>query len=80
MLDDLDPAETQEWLDALDSVLEFEGPDRAGFLLEELIARGAPQRRAGALLGDHALPEHDPAATRSRRTPATARSSTGSAR
>jgi pyruvate dehydrogenase E1 component len=37
MLDDLDPVETREWRDALDSVLEFEGADRAGFLLEELV-------------------------------------------
>ncbi|MDN5854673.1 MAG: pyruvate dehydrogenase (acetyl-transferring), homodimeric type, partial [Actinomycetia bacterium] len=36
MLDDLDPTGTQEWRDALDSVLEFEGRERAGFLLAEL--------------------------------------------
>ena len=29
--------ETQEWLDALDTVLENEGPDRAHYLLERLI-------------------------------------------
>ena len=29
MLEDLDPAETREWLEALDSVLAFEGADRA---------------------------------------------------
>ena len=34
---DLDPQETQEWLEALDGVLENEGPDRAHFLLERLI-------------------------------------------
>ena len=33
---DNDPLETQEWRQALDSVLEFEGPDRAHFLLDEL--------------------------------------------
>jgi pyruvate dehydrogenase E1 component len=46
MTDDLDSLETQEWMDALDSVLEFEGGDRAGFLLDSLISqarrRGAP--------------------------------------
>ena len=33
---DPDTSETREWLDALDSVLEFEGADRATFLLDEL--------------------------------------------
>ncbi len=46
MPDDVDPAETQEWLDALGSVVEFEGPDRAAFLLDALFAearrRGSP--------------------------------------
>ena len=45
MLGDLDPVETREWRDAFDSVLEFEGADRAGFLLEELIGEA---RRNGA--------------------------------
>ena len=34
---DLDPQETTEWLDALDAVLEREGPERAHFLLEQLL-------------------------------------------
>src|SRR5512135_3780480 len=34
MLEDLDPAETREWVDALDSVMTFEGADRASFLLD----------------------------------------------
>jgi pyruvate dehydrogenase E1 component len=44
---DLDPQETQEWLEALDGVLENEGPDRAHFLLERLIDKA---RRSGAYL------------------------------
>jgi pyruvate dehydrogenase E1 component len=44
---DLDPQETQEWLDALDGVLAREGPDRAQFLIERLIAQA---RRSGAYL------------------------------
>ncbi len=44
---DLDPQETQEWLDALDAVLENEGPDRAHFLLEKLVDKA---RRSGAYL------------------------------
>jgi pyruvate dehydrogenase E1 component len=38
MLVDPDPAETREWLEALDSVLEFEGTDRAEQLLDSLLA------------------------------------------
>jgi pyruvate dehydrogenase E1 component len=34
---DLDPAETREWLDALDAVIQAEGPERAHFLLEQLL-------------------------------------------
>ena len=45
MQNDMDPVETREWLDALDSVLAFEGADRARFLLGELASEG---RRRGA--------------------------------
>lgn len=34
---DLDPIETQEWLDALTAVINEEGPERAHFLIEQLI-------------------------------------------
>ncbi|MBX3651160.1 MAG: pyruvate dehydrogenase (acetyl-transferring), homodimeric type [Burkholderiales bacterium] len=44
---DLDPEETREWLDALKSVLEREGPDRANYLLERLVYEA---RRAGAYI------------------------------
>ncbi len=44
---DPDPQETQEWLDALEAVLEREGPDRAHYLLEKLIEKA---RRSGAYL------------------------------
>jgi pyruvate dehydrogenase E1 component len=37
MSQDLDPLETREWLDALDSVVTFDGADRATFLLDELL-------------------------------------------
>src|SRR3954447_8142254 len=36
MPEDLDPSETREWLDALDSVVEFDGANRAAFLIGEL--------------------------------------------
>ena len=32
--DDVDPAETREWLEALESVVEREGPERAAWLLD----------------------------------------------
>ena len=44
---DPDPGETREWLDALESVLEREGPERAHFLLECLVEKA---RRSGAYL------------------------------
>ena len=44
---DIDPEETLEWLESLDSVLEREGPGRAHFLLDRLIDK---TRRSGAYL------------------------------
>ncbi len=44
---DQDPQETREWLEALEGVLETEGPERAHFLLEQLIEKA---RRSGAFL------------------------------
>ena len=38
-LNDEEPQETREWLDALEYVLEHEGVDRANFLLERMSAR-----------------------------------------
>ncbi|MDC8830183.1 pyruvate dehydrogenase (acetyl-transferring), homodimeric type [Alteromonas gilva] len=47
MHQDVDPQETQEWIDSLESVLEAEGVERAHFLLESLIEKA---RRNGAHL------------------------------
>ncbi|MEP6657607.1 MAG: pyruvate dehydrogenase (acetyl-transferring), homodimeric type, partial [Betaproteobacteria bacterium] len=44
---DHDPQETSEWLQALEAVLANEGPDRAHFLIEQLIEKA---RRSGAYL------------------------------
>jgi pyruvate dehydrogenase E1 component len=44
---DSDPQETQEWLDALEAVLEREGVERAHYLLERLVDKA---RRSGAYL------------------------------
>src|SRR6201993_2538604 len=46
-LDDLDPVETQEWLESLDSLLKTHGAERAHFILERLIDY---TRRSGAYL------------------------------
>lgn len=51
---DIDPAETQEWRDALAAVLEFEGEARTEFLLDQVLeeaqrlgsgCRSRPRRR-----------------------------------
>ena len=44
---DIDPDETREWIESIDSVLKAEGPERAHFLLERLIDHA---RRSGAYL------------------------------
>ena len=43
---DIDPVETREWLGALESVIENEGPERATYLLRKLL--------------DHARDKHVP--------------------
>jgi pyruvate dehydrogenase E1 component len=42
-LRDADPLETREWRDALGTVLEFEGAERAHFLLGEIVAEAGRQ-------------------------------------
>jgi len=44
---DIDAVETQEWIDALEAVIENEGVERAHFLLEQMIDKA---RRSGANL------------------------------
>ena len=45
--EDVDPLETEEWLESIDGVLKAYGPERAHYLLERLIDH---TRRAGAYL------------------------------
>ena len=45
--DDIDPIETTEWLESIDSVLTEHGPERAHFLLNQMIDYS---RRSGAYL------------------------------
>ena len=42
---DVDPQETKEWVDAIDAVIEHEGPERAHYLIEQVIDKS---RRRGA--------------------------------
>ncbi len=44
---DADPVETREWVDALEAVIEHDGPERAHFLIEALVEKA---RRSGAYL------------------------------
>lgn len=44
---DMDEVETREWLDALEAVIEREGPERAQYLLEQLIDK---TRRTGGFI------------------------------
>jgi pyruvate dehydrogenase E1 component len=44
---DIDPVETSEWVEAMEAVLEREGPERAHYLLERLVDKA---RRSGAYL------------------------------
>ena len=44
---DIDPTETREWLESIESVLQVHGTDRAHFLIEQLIDHA---RRSGAYL------------------------------
>ncbi|HTS49361.1 MAG TPA: pyruvate dehydrogenase (acetyl-transferring), homodimeric type [Bryobacteraceae bacterium] len=39
--EDLNPQETSEWLEALDGVVEEDGPERASYLLDRLVDRAA---------------------------------------
>ena len=41
---DIDAAETSEWLEAVDAVVEHDGPDRA----RQILARAVQRARAGA--------------------------------
>ena len=55
--DDIDPTETREWLESIDSVLKNEGAERAHFLLNKIIDFA---RRSGAYLPykrEYGLPE-----------------------
>ena len=45
-LPDVDPSETQDWIESFDQVLDEEGPERARFIAYKLLKR-ARQRHVG---------------------------------
>lgn len=45
--EDIDPEETREWVESIDSVLHTAGPERAQFLLNQMVDHA---RRSGAYL------------------------------
>jgi pyruvate dehydrogenase E1 component len=47
LIPDIDPQETREWKDALEAVIERDGPERAHFLIESLVDKA---RRSGTYL------------------------------
>ena len=65
-VDDLDPRETREWIESLESVLERDGPERARFLLERVAEEARGHAAAPRLDGTTAYvntlrPEDQPA-------------------
>lgn len=62
---DIDPIETQEWLDALESVAKYEGAERAGYLLDALFRYASQQKLTARYKGttpycNTLLPEEEP--------------------
>src|SRR5438552_15053535 len=57
-LPDIDPQETQEWIDSIDALVKQSGADRARFVLYKLLKRAHAPRRAAAAHAD-ALHQHD---------------------
>ena len=62
---DLDPTETHEWLESLESVLATDGPERAHFLLQQLVTRARERGsdlpyRATTAYVNTIPPDHEP--------------------
>ena len=62
---DIDPQETREWLEALDAVVDHDGPDRAQHLLERVVGHaqltGAAPAPAGTTPYINTIPpQHEP--------------------
>ena len=55
---DLNPQETSEWLEALEQVIDEEGPDRASYLLQKLAERATHSGVRAPLKPNTAVREH----------------------
>ena len=77
---DTDPVETRNGSTRSTACSRSRARSAAHFLLEQLIGRRAPPGRAGAVLGQHALPQHHPARPAGAASGRPRRSSTASAR
>jgi hypothetical protein len=62
---DIDPQETREWLEALDAVVEHDGPGRAQHLLERVVGHA---QLTGAAPAQPAERQHQRATTHERLT------------
>ncbi len=59
-LPDIDPDETQEWLDSLDAVVDAHGKTRARFLISKLLERARELQVGVPATVTHAVRQHHP--------------------
>ena len=63
-LPDIDPDETQEWLESFDAMVDERGRERARYVMLRLLERAREQQRRRARAAQHRLHQHDPARAR----------------
>ncbi len=63
-LPDIDPEETQEWIDSLDAVLDEKGRTRARYVMLKLIERARATAGRRPVADGHRLHQHHPAGAR----------------
>ena len=56
--EDIDPTETQEWLESIESVMRAQGPQRAHFLLEKLVDFTRRSGRLSAVQTEYRLSQY----------------------
>ena len=67
--EDIDGQETTEWVEALDSVVAHDGPERAGDLLDRVLEHARSLRRLRRRVDAERVRQHDPARARGRSIP-----------
>ena len=63
-LPDIDPEETQEWVDSFDAMVDERGRERARYVMLRLLERAREQQRRGPRPPQHRLHQHHPAGAR----------------